>query len=499
MLGTLPLMGSSTLDLFVVQVGLLLAGTIPLRFAVRHHTRVKLGLDVFVFAMLSAMFISRGIEPFAAGYRGGLFQGISLGAAKAAWWISLALLLVNIIRHFVVFEHRPREGRLVRDLLSGVVYIGTALSLIAYVFNVPVGTLIATSGVFAIVIGLALQSTLNDVFSGIALNLGRPYLVGDWIVLDDNVQGKVIETNWRSTHLLNSTNDVVIVPNSTLAKSRLTNFSSPDESHGMSVAVRFLPTERPELVVEAMKVVLLGCTKIMRPLSPSVSVTGMDSDGIGVELTCRVRSVSKIAEARNEIYDLIYRHARSYGLLMSPSVTRGATAAEPFSSPQTNDPLKCLLSVSLFQGLSLEEKSALSQSMIPLEFAKGRMIARQGTSLTSLILIQKGVIVVEHINEGHRTEITRLSPGEFFGERGVLMGVVEPGDITALTAVKCFEIPKDRFAGLLRDRPIIAEEVGSVLAHRIEIEKDLLQAVSGFSITLPVSFSARIKTLFGLH
>ncbi len=206
-------MGVALSEQLVFQVGLLLVVTIPMRFALRHRTRFKLGLDGLVFGLLSAMFLAHGIEPYTPGRSGDLSTGVAIGAAKAAWWISLSLLLVNLIRNFVVFEHRPREGRLLRDLLSGIVYIGTALSLIAYVLNVPVGTLIATSGVFAIVLGLALQSTLNDVFSGIALNLGRPYVVGDWIVLADNLQGRVIETNWRATHLLSPTNDVVILPN----------------------------------------------------------------------------------------------------------------------------------------------------------------------------------------------------------------------------------------------------------------------------------------------
>jgi hypothetical protein len=75
------------------------------------------------------------------------------------------------------------KGRLIQDLVVGLIYLGAALSVVAYVFSAPVGTLIATSGVFAIILGLALQSTLADVFSGIALNLSRAYTVGDWIVL----------------------------------------------------------------------------------------------------------------------------------------------------------------------------------------------------------------------------------------------------------------------------------------------------------------------------
>ena len=115
-------------------------------------------------------------------------------------------------------QSRAREGRLLQDLIVGIIYVGAVLSVVAYVFDAPVGTLIATSGVVAVILGLAMQSTLSDVFSGIALNLARPYGIGDWIVLANDIEGKVVETNWRATHLLTAANDLVVVPNSDLAK-----------------------------------------------------------------------------------------------------------------------------------------------------------------------------------------------------------------------------------------------------------------------------------------
>ena len=114
------------------------------------------------------------------------------------------------MRVFLIFERQPREGRLLQDLVVGIIYVGAFLSVVAYVFNAPVGTLIATSGAVAIILGLALQSTLSDVFSGIALNLARPYGIGDWLVLGNGIEGRVVETNWRATHLLTNANDLVV-------------------------------------------------------------------------------------------------------------------------------------------------------------------------------------------------------------------------------------------------------------------------------------------------
>ena len=72
----------------------------------------------------------------------------------------------------------------------------------------------ATSGAVAIILGLALQSTLGDVFSGVVLSFSRPYRPGDWISLEGGTDGRVIEINWRATYVLTGRRDLAIVPNS---------------------------------------------------------------------------------------------------------------------------------------------------------------------------------------------------------------------------------------------------------------------------------------------
>ena len=148
----------------------------------------------------------------------------------------------------------------------------------------PVGTLIATSGVLAIILGLALQNTLSDVFSGIALSLGRPYGLGDWIVLSDGTEGRVVETDWRSTHLLTAAHNVVVLPNSFLAKLGLTNVSSPDERHGLTLTVRLAPTKMPAIVLDVMHTVLQSCNSILKEPPPLITIKGLDAAAIEIEL-----------------------------------------------------------------------------------------------------------------------------------------------------------------------------------------------------------------------
>ncbi|MDS7598498.1 hypothetical protein [Agrobacterium tumefaciens] len=113
-------------------------------------------------------------------------------------------------------------------------------------------------------------------------------------------------------------------------------------------------------------------------------------------------------------------------------------------------------------------------------------------------MIERGVLLVENHDGDHRTETARLSPRDFFGKRGVLREMVEPGDIYALTPVSGYEVQKDKLAGFLKDRPEIAEELATVLSFRLEKERHLFENVGGLSLPYPTSLSVKIKGLFGL-
>jgi small-conductance mechanosensitive channel len=87
--------------------------------------------------------------------------------------------LVGILRAFVMVERRPREGKLLQDLVVGLIYVAAIFAIIADVLDLPIQGLLPTSGAVAIIGGLALQSTLSGVFSGVLLSVSRPYRPGD--------------------------------------------------------------------------------------------------------------------------------------------------------------------------------------------------------------------------------------------------------------------------------------------------------------------------------
>ena len=116
------------------------------------------------------------------------------------------------------------------------------------------------------------------------LNIERPYHVGDWIILDDTLQGKVIETNWRATHILTGNQDVAIIPNSVIAKSRLVNCSAPTKIHGTNIRVKLEPSLTPAAGCHLLKEVLLGSTQILRTPEPTVTIKDVSAEMIDFEI-----------------------------------------------------------------------------------------------------------------------------------------------------------------------------------------------------------------------
>ncbi len=452
----------------LVQLDLVgLAGIVVWHLIPPLRATTRLVVQIAFFVVMTAILVGNDIAPHR-------FEGVGAEAAstllvlsaKLLWWVHLAWAIIGFVRIYLVFEGWAQVARLLQDLVIGVVYLGTALSILAFVFGVPIGTLVATSGVVAIILGLALQNTLGDVFSGIALTLGRPYVIGDWIQLSDGTEGRIVESNWRSTHVLTSMNNVVVLPNSLLAKLGLTNVSRPDETHVQTLVVRVAPTRMPAIVVDVMRSVLLRCNAIVTEPPPIVALKGLDATALEIELLYRVASPALRASARNEVLDLVYRHCKPAGLLLAmppeSAVAMLDLPTEETATPPRVTPLELVTAIPMFAALTMDEKRSLAAATSVRDFRKGDVIVRQGELLTTLMMVRAGVIVMRHENE----DTGRLAPGDVLGEAGLLAGIGEAHTLAALTRVTVYEIDQQAFAPLLKNRPAMAEDLALTLARR---------------------------------
>lgn len=158
-------------------------------------------------------------------------------------WITViyaALTLLNVILFTGAQQDswQAKVPQLLRDL-GRLVLVGIGAAIVfSTVWGADLGGLLTALGVGSLVLGLALQDSLGNVFSGISLLFEQPIKLGDRIRLGE-VQGKVIEINWRSVHILTADIDLMVVPNAELAKGTFTNLSRPTALRGNRLCFSF--------------------------------------------------------------------------------------------------------------------------------------------------------------------------------------------------------------------------------------------------------------------
>jgi small-conductance mechanosensitive channel/CRP-like cAMP-binding protein len=481
----------------VLGVGLLAARHWRARSSVAY-----LIVKLVIFSCLTALIMARKVVP----YRpiptlGSSADRVVNGCLDIVWWLIAAGVAVGFMRVFVVLGQKPRESKLMQEILAALVYIAVTFAIIANVFELPVKVLLATSGAVAIILGLALQSSLGDVFSGIVLDLERPYHVGDWIIVDDGVRGAVIETNWRSTHILTVNNDIAVLPNSVIAKAKLINCSAPTRAHGASLRIRLDASRAPSAGCDLLREVLLGSDHIAHSPEPAVTVQQLDADSIEYELSFCVADVADLGEAQNDILDRVFQAAAAVGRKIAPRV--GAVAS-PLSGGEADlaVPDRLLSGVSLFATLTEVEKTALASQMRRKDYKSGEVVVPEGTVLNSLSIIKDGVMLANEKVAGSSIERLRLTPGVYFGETGVLTGKATAVELVALTHVTVYEIAKEALVTLLKARPAMADELGAVLAYRQLLRHsatDLEQPGDRDAKGLVRRLAEEIQRLFALH
>lgn len=417
--------------LVITTVVLGAAGIILWHLQGRNRPTERLIVQIICFLGMSLTIHLANVVPFR--FEAPHFDENSalLVSAKVLWWIHLSWATIGFVRIYIVLEHRPREARLVQDLLVAMVYLGVLLSILAFVFGVPIATLLATSGVVAIILGLALQNTLGDVFSGVALTLGRTYAIGDWILLGDGSEGRVIASNWRSTYLLTSANNVVVLPNSVLAKQSLTNVSKPDETHQIVLPINIVPNRLPHLVLAVMQEVVKGSNTIVQNPPPIVSLVGINGAAIEIQLLFQVRSPSQRVSARNEVVDLVYRHCIANNISLSlPPATQ---AVQDISPKKDIQPVDSLLEASTeFSHLKPEERDRLLASAVWKSYEAGEKLANR------FALIGTGVVEVR----GSDDESIRLAAGDSIGTLEPQDQLARNTEAQAITRVTVYEIDR---------------------------------------------------------
>jgi MscS family membrane protein len=222
---------------------------------------------------------------------GGLFV---LGAFVAAQLVIrlVALLLTSSVSR-VNGHERSRLEREYVPLAEKVTWLAVTLIYVAVVakyFGKDVSSLVAALGVGSLAIGLAAQATLGNMFAGFILLVDRPFRPGDRIKLATGESGEVSEIGVRSTKIVTGDSNMLVVPNSELANTRVVNYALPTSSTRGEVKVVIVPDADLDRATALLLALAAADERVAKAPAPIVRVSALTERGVELALGFNVNS-----------------------------------------------------------------------------------------------------------------------------------------------------------------------------------------------------------------
>jgi small-conductance mechanosensitive channel len=154
---------------------------------------------------------------------------------------SATVVLSKIVVGFIGLRGKKTVGglpsaSLFTNITRGVIF-AVGLLIILQSLGISITPLLTALGVGGLAVALALQPTLSNLFAGLQIIASKQLEPGDWVELDSGAKGYVVDISWRNTTIQELPNNLIIVPNSQLANSIITNFNRPQKQMSVLIEV----------------------------------------------------------------------------------------------------------------------------------------------------------------------------------------------------------------------------------------------------------------------
>jgi CRP-like cAMP-binding protein len=374
--------------------------------------------------------------------------------------------------------------------------------VLRFSYGVRVDAFLAGSGIVAVVIGLAMQDTLANIIAGIALQVGKPFRVGDWLIINDR-RAEVVELNWRSTRLRTNDDTCIEIPNKAVVAGTLTNLNFPRRAHFNRIRVGFEYSAAPNKVREVLKRAAAAAPGVLETPPPKVFLRDFGESSIVYEIKYGIDDERRFNDIEDAIRTNIWYAARREGLTIPVPIRTVELRRPTAGSRRGAEELRSLVSrQDLLEPLGEEHRNALLDRAAILQFGRGEKIIRQDAEGCSMFIIISGELdVVVHSN-GSDTTVATLRQGDAFGEMCLLTGEKRSATVVARTDCDVLEISRALLQPMMQEHPLLAERLSEMLARRrMETEGILAaqtpaHAVEATQQEYARSFRRRIAALF---
>jgi len=212
-------------------------------------------------------------------------------------------------------------------LLANMFTLGFSLVIVSWlaadVFGFQLAAVLATSAVFSLVLGLALQDTLGNLFSGVALQIDRPFKIGDWVEIHSGSEkwnGQVQEISWRATTLMGFADELILIPNRLIAQSQLINFSHLQKPARLNQMFRFKLNVSIPLARKALLDGLADIPEILSEPPPRTLITEVSDSWICLKVFYSLKDYGARYKTGDQVITQIMYHISKNNLSLANPV-----------------------------------------------------------------------------------------------------------------------------------------------------------------------------------
>jgi len=446
---------------------------------------------------------------------------VTVGPEAPAWKTaaSIGALLTAFVLYSLldslVFQRpwQPALGpimpKLARDVLRIVVLAAVAIVVATVILRQPLPAVLVSSTVVSAVVGLALQDVLKNVFTGVAIELERPFERGDWLLLDGKTV-QVVDTSWRSVRLRTRDGLDLWEPNSVFATSRVVNYGSGARPVGINFEVHVTYDSPPARVKAALLAVARSVPGAERDPAPEAFVTAFGDSGVDYRLRVWTRQLAQLNRFTDAVNSRIWYELRRQGLDV-PFPTRivrwhdAAREEQRAEETHLEQATALLAHVHLFEGLAPDVVARLAAAATYQRFDDGELLVREGEHGDSLYVVEQGSVAVTKRGAEHDTRITlaTLGRGGFFGEMSLLTGEPRSATVTADGGCEVMVVAGSALAPLVHADPRLAELfTRSVMARQAQtaatLEGRRERALEQVEARAEATLLQRIRSFFGV-